>query len=418
MISKIEKCILAGFILVSFLLSLFIGIQVNNSYIKTQKQDAKPFIALQCQLIENKLKSEYNYTDQFNSFLQADVQANIKASSLYQSVMDKEEVLDIIIKSKNEVKLFGTSAEPGKLDKDYPYRLAVLRKELIIYGPIQIDEYDKSIIITILPIYKDNNLICCVAVVLDAQKIIDELGLDVLAETFHYDYQLWTVSAETGHKLVLETSNENADYLDVVEESFEIPAQWSLLVRPKNGWGIAIVPIVVIGTFFGTILTRLFYLHLVAKREKDELKRLERIDRETQFLNLFGFIEFLQNSHSQKTIFVIETTRAHKIFNMLDIDKRTDWKNDIIATLQKYAKNKTVLARIQESMFAIVFDEYFDEKQIREIHRELEIEIIQSIIIDDERIILQPIIQVFHYNQNDNIEEKLAVVQKEIWRQL
>lgn len=421
MINRLEKYFFVGLIIVCFLLSLLVGFQLDSHYTKVQKNNAKALLTSYCELIEDKLKSVYNYTDQFSGYIQSNPQADIKSTPIYKEIMAKEEVMDIIIKTKEQVKLSGSSAKAGNLDKDYPYRLAVLRKELITYGPIKHDSYDKDILISILPIYHNNELICCVAIILDAQQIIDQLDIDILSQNLDYDYQLWTVSAETGHKLVLATSNEKADYLNVVEESFEMPAKWSLLVKPKTNWGISIWPIVFVGTLMGIFIARLLYLHLISKKEKEELAYFERIDRETQFLNLYGLLEHLQKNLSQNTemtIFIVETIHAHKIYNMLDVNLRDEWTNNFILTLKKYAKNKTVVARIQESMFAIVYEEYFDEKQILDIQRELEIDIIQSVIIDDTRMTLQPVIRYFHCTQVTNIEKKIAEIQKEIWQQL
>lgn len=106
-----------------------------------------------------------------------------------------------------------------------------------------------------------------------------------------------------------------------------MPAKWSLLVKPKTNWGISIWPIVFVGTLMGIFIARLLYLHLISKKEKEELAYFERIDRETQFLNLYGLLEHLQKNLSQNTemtIFIVETIHAHKIYNMLDVNLRVN----------------------------------------------------------------------------------------------
>lgn len=70
-------------------------------------------------------------------------------------------------------------------------------------------------------------------------------------------------------------------------------------------------------------------------------------------------------------------------------------------------------------MFAVIFNDHTDNDQLIDIERKIEINVIQSVIIDNQRITLQPFIELFYFpNQNISIQDSLVKVQKQLWQKL
>lgn len=421
MIKKKDKYLLACIIVICLILNTIYILSYRNYSITNQKKEAKSIASTYSDLIQTQLKNVFNYTDSIELLLQKDYYQNVINSSTYQTIKESKGILDIVIKTRDEIS--NNSANfSNKSSDSYPFRLAALKQELVIHGPIKYEQHDKNIITTILPVYIDNTLQYCIAIYLDFDLISESFQLDNLKNNLGYNYQLWYISAETGHKSIISTSNTNTDFLNAIEVKFEMPAQWGLEIIPENSWGISIFPIVIETNIVLFIFVSLIYMLILWQNKKNELDRLAIIDNTTQFLNFEGFIkhiDYLSKKNIEVTVCLIEINNAHKIYNMLDLNQRDIWLKSIVTTLQKYAKNKNTIARIQESMFAIIFNDYIENDQLIDIEREIEIDVIQSIIIDNQRITLQPFIESFYFpNQNLSIQDSLVKAQKQLWQKI
>ncbi len=132
---------------------------------------------------------------------------------------------------------YGYQAGRDLKDFSYIYTMAKVVKDLVIEGPVTIegDKKGGEVFLFLQPYLEENVYLGEVAVALERDYVIQQLGLEYLSDR-GFDYELWRVGPQNGDKEIVAVSAENLDFSQAVKTTFYLPSQWNLSIQPKTGW--------------------------------------------------------------------------------------------------------------------------------------------------------------------------------------
>lgn len=144
------------------------------------------------------------------------------------------------------------------------------------------------------PIVKEDVYLGQVAVALDRDYVLKQLGLEDLY-TQGYDYELWRVEPQNGNKEVVASSDEEMDFSQAQKTVFHLPTQWTLSIQPISGWlsGGQRLRMVLLCVLLQVFLTAFIFLLRRMIRQKRILSKVDNVDQVTGFYNRKGFTQAL-----------------------------------------------------------------------------------------------------------------------------
>lgn len=402
----------------------------NSRYTQWQRRIAENVTQLYGEVIARDLETNFNYTDRLKTAVLSGSEEELKRAEAEAAA--KEAVIEAHCYRDGELDLY----QNGLMKKDgrewesyesYQYRLALLRKELIIYGPVWSERYGKDIMITILPVYRDEDsgkedFWGFASVVMDAKTVMENLGLERI-EMMGYDYELWFVSAETGHKNVVQVSDKEKNFTGAVEASFYMPAKWTLSMVPTAGWGITWLPaaallslLVSIGAVIA-VQTRVWWHDQRIRREQEEC-----LDPETGLYNRKGLDRYLDRHYKGKeqdaVFFAVEIPEFHKVYCLMEKAQQAQWLDLIAQTISRYTKNRTVAARLYEATYVLVFEGRLGKEQVSQLTKEIEIDLIQCVYVKDVKYSMIPYVESLAFPQEAaDIAQAPQILLRRLWNQ-
>ena len=424
---KIKKWVTTVVFFICFIPSILLLTICQNRQIRDEKDTAKIVLQEMIISISDKMRYVYNYTDSLDAYVRsADTMYFSKEQPIIKAVCEKEEVLDAFLLWKSDIGLQIQDNDDGtgkRLAEDYPFRLALLTKDLVVYGPVWSDQYNQNIIPVIRPLYKEYEGDIkegCVAVILNAEMITDSFPLEELS-ALGYDYELWLVSAENGHKTLIEDSGRPADFSDAIQASFDMPAKWTLSLIPEGGWGLQYLKAYIVFFLIVSLIIAAITYFIITMIEKRKVCRQEQLlDKQTGLMNSEGLGVYFKQMHrkekDQIVIFMIILDNLDDICGMLRSDQRDHMMRTITDTIKRYTQNENVAFRLSQDNFMMIFQEIADERQIEDLKKELEIDLIQCVNMENERLQILPRIIYEKIDGECTLEEILCRLYQRQWK--
>ena len=177
-------------------------------------------------------------------------------------------------------------------DFSYIYTMSKVVKELVVEGPIvlQNDPDGQEVFLFLQPIVKEDAYLGQVAVALDRNYVLRQLGLEDLSAQ-GYDYELWRVEPQNGNKEIVASSQTDVDFSQAQKTVFNLPTQWTLSIQPTAGWlssgqRLGLTLLCVLSQSF---LLAFFYLLHRNIQQKRTLRKTDFVDKATGLYNRKGF---------------------------------------------------------------------------------------------------------------------------------
>lgn len=176
----------------------------------------------------------------------------------------------------------------------YSYTLAKVIKDGVIEGPEQLGVNQKDVFLFLYPMIEENEYKGEIAVALDRDYVISQMGLGFLEEA-GYDYELWRVNSMGENKNVIAVSDPTIDFSDAVKFTFSLPAVWTLSIIPKEGW-FSVKQRAAVNVCCGAAALLVIALVMLAWRiteQKRELYKAGHTEPDSGLFTVEGFCDFV-----------------------------------------------------------------------------------------------------------------------------
>lgn len=176
----------------------------------------------------------------------------------------------------------------------YSYTLAKVIKDGVIEGLEQLGDNQKDVFLFLYPMIEENEYKGEIAVALDRDYVISQMGLGFLEEA-GYDYELWRVNSMGENKNVIAVSDPTIDFSDAVKFTFSLPAVWTLSIIPKEGW-FSVKQRAAVNVCCGAAALLVIALAMLAWRiteQKRELYKAGHTEPDSGLFTVEGFCNFV-----------------------------------------------------------------------------------------------------------------------------
>lgn len=291
---------------------------------------------------------------------------------------------------------FGGLVGKDLQDFSYIYTLAKVVKELVVEGPVALDDAPglQSVFLFLQPIVEDGAYLGQVAVALDRDYVLGQLGLDELYAQ-GYDYELWRVEPQNGNKEVVATSRPQADFSQAQKEVFYLPTQWTLSIQPAGGWlsGGQRAGLFFWCAAFAALLLTLACLADRTARQSRALRRAATLDGATGLYNRSGFRAALDGWLSQPdrgpvTLFYFSIEGYAQAARLIGPQAEEAYLRSIPARLEEYIHSPFLAGRPDAGSYIVALREEMDEAQRKDFAKGLALELLLQVRINGEKSFL------------------------------
>ena len=287
---------------------------------------------------------------------------------------------------------FGDLAGKELQELSYIYTLAKVVKELVVEGPVSLETAagEQQVFLFLQPVVEDEAYLGQVAVALDRDYVLEQLGLkDLYAQG--YDYELWRVEPQNGNKEVIAGSRPDADFSQAQKTAFYLPTQWTLSIQPAAGWlspGQRVV-LYVFCVLFEIVMLLLVFLICVNKRQKQALQKAARLDEETGLYNRKGFLAALDgwlcDGGCPVTLFYFSIEGYLEAVRMNGQAEVAEYLKSLPSRLDEYIHSPFLAGRLDAGDYVIAVREEMNESQRKDFAKGLSLELLLKVRINGEK---------------------------------
>lgn len=271
-------------------------------------------------------------------------------------------------------------------DFSYIYTMSKVVKELVVEGPVvlQNDPDGQEVFLFLQPVVEDGAYLGQVAVALDRDYVLEQLGLKDL--TAHgYEYELWRVEPQNGNKEIVAGSREDADFSQAQKTVFNLPTQWTLSIQPETGWidrgqrlGLTLLCVLT-----QMLLLLIFYLLDRSIRQKRLLAETDRVDKATGLYNRKGFTaaldKWLLDGTFPVTLFYFSIEGYAQAARLIGPDEEENYLQSIPVRLDGYIHSRFLAGRLDEGSYIVALQEKLDEQKREDFARGLSLELLLQV---------------------------------------
>lgn len=287
---------------------------------------------------------------------------------------------------------FGDLAGRNLQDFSYIYTMSKVVKTLVVEGPVILahDPEGQAVFLFLQPIVEDGAYLGQVAVALDSEYVLDQIGLENLY-TQGYDYELWRVEPQNGNKEVVASSRSGTDFSQGKKISFYLPTQWTLSIQPSAGWispGLWTGLIALCGLSAALLL---LVACLIRKNalQKNALKEGVYRDKLTGMYNRIGFTEALDGwlcaGHPPFVLFYFSLEGYTQAARLIGPQAEEAYLKAIPSRLDAFIHNPFLAGRLDAGSFVVAVNEEMDEGQREDFAKGLSLELMLQVRIDGEK---------------------------------
>lgn len=287
---------------------------------------------------------------------------------------------------------FGDLAGRDLSDFSYIYTMSKVVKNLVVEGPVVLENgpEGQEVFLFLQPIVKEDVYLGQVAVALDRDYVLKQLGLEDLY-TQGYDYELWRVEPQNGNKEVVASSDEEMDFSQAQKTVFHLPTQWTLSIQPVSGWlsGGQRLRMVLLCVLLQVFLTAFIFLLRRMVRQKRILSKVDNVDQVTGFYNRKGFTQaldgWLQSGASPVILFFFSIEGYAQAARLIGPAKEEQYLQSIPIRLNEYIHSPFLAGRLDEGSYIVALREEMNEQSCDGFARGLSLELMLQVRINGEK---------------------------------
>ncbi|POP34412.1 GGDEF domain-containing protein [Lactonifactor longoviformis] len=402
---RVKGGILTGIaVLVSFILAFALGNSVKQYIIHMREREAEHILHFYGENIMLLLSENLNETDGLVQM--AYVMEDSDTSWFDQagaSLLEREEVRYVcLIQGDTMVQALPREKYGGQVgrsleDFSYIYTMTKVVKTLVVEGPVELEEAagKEEVFLFLQPILENNVYMGEVAVALDREFVLEQLGFEYLSEQ-GYDYELWRVEPQNGGKEVITQFGEKVDFSHAVKTTFYLPTEWNLSIQPQAGWLTSGQRAAV---FFGSLaaaflllgLFRLLYKLSISSRK---LQQAACTDSQTGLYNHSGFTaaldRWMAKEDSTIMLFYFVYEEYNFVSQMMGVEEESAFLCSITPRLQGFIEKPFIAGRLGAGNFMLAVREDMDEIQQEDFARGLSIELLLKAYLEGKKTFLTP----------------------------
>ncbi len=310
---------------------------------------------------------------------------------------------------------FGQLVGRDMQDFSYIFTLAKVVKELVVEGPVVLESAPgQEVFLFLQPIVEENAYLGQVAVAVDRDYVLEELGL---AELYAqgYDYELWRVEPQNGNKEVIASSRSDTDFSQAKKTVFYLPTQWTLSIQPSAGWldSGQTMGLILVSTLLAVLLLAMAYLLYKNAAQKRALRLTDQKDADTGLYNRRGFTAALDGWPSAGgrpvMLFYYSIEGYTQAARLIGPDAEAVFLRSVPARLDEYIHSPFLAGRLDAGSFIVAVREEMDEQQREDFAKGLSLELLLQVRIDGEKSFLMARYQYAEYRPGtDRAADALA----------
>ncbi|PXX52984.1 GGDEF domain-containing protein [Hungatella effluvii] len=245
----------------------------------------------------------------------------------------------------------------------YSYTLAKVIKDGVIEGPEQLGVNQKDVFLFLYPMIEENEYKGEIAVALDRDYVISQMGLGFLEEA-GYDYELWRVNSMGENKNVIAVSDSSIDFSDAVKFTFSLPAVWTLSIIPENGW-FSVKQRAALNVCCGAAALLVIALAMLAWRiteQKRELYKAGHTEPDSGLFTVEGFCDFVDRRIGRKPqtslcVLYVRLSNFRRLSGAASREEVLAYLGRIRGSIGENFPAGTLAARLSEEVIAIALFE-------------------------------------------------------------
>ena len=290
---------------------------------------------------------------------------------------------------------FGNLVGRELQDFSYIYTMAKVVKELVVEGPVVLDDDSRhqEVFLFLQPIVENDAYLGQAVVALDKDYVLHQLGLGDLYDQ-GYDYELWRVEPQNGNKEVIAASRPDADFSQAQKAVFYLPTQWTLSIQPRAGWisTAQYLVLILLSVLLAAILLTLLFLLRRSMEQKQELGKADSVDKDTGLYNRKGFIhaldKWLDSGGSPVALFYFSIEGYTQAARLISQDEEKAFLRSIPARLDEYIHNDYLAGRLDAGSYVVAVREKMDGRQQEDFAKGLSLELLLQVRINGEKSFL------------------------------
>lgn len=245
----------------------------------------------------------------------------------------------------------------------YSYTLAKVIKDGVIEGPEQLGVNQKDVFLFLYPMIEENEYKGEIAVALDRDYVISQMGLGFLEEA-GYDYELWRVNSMGENKNVIAVSDSSIDFSDAVKFTFSLPAVWTLSIIPENGW-FSVKQRAALNVCCGAAALLVIALAMLAWRiteQKRELYKAGHTEPDSGLFTVEGFCDFVDRRIGRRPqtslcVLYVRLSNFRRLSGAASREEVLAYLGRIRGSIGENFPAGTLAARLSEEVIAIALFE-------------------------------------------------------------
>ena len=402
-IQRASACIFA--VLLVFAVSLASILLVRGAIVNERQREAENILFYYREKIVLQLQGTVNEATALAQTVHTAQSAQADASAWFETaavpLLQRPEVCMVALFEGDILGQMLPQDKYGSLDGkelrdfSYIYTMSKVVKELVVEGPVvlQNDPEGQEVFLFLQPIVEEGAYLGQVAVALDRDYVLGQLGLENLSAQ-GYDYELWRVEPQNGNKEIVASSQAGADFSQAQKTAFNLPTQWTLSIQPRSGWlsvgqrlGLALLCILI-----QVLLLSLLFLLRRTLRQNRLLAEAGRMDQATGLCSRKGFTAaldgWLHEGGVPVTLFFFSLEGYAQAVRLIGPDKEEEYLQSIRPRLNDYIRSPFLAGRLDESSYLVALREEMDEQKRDDFAKGLSLELLLQVRIGGEKSFL------------------------------
>lgn len=322
-------------------------------------------------------------------FPQAAARMLARDEARYVYLIDGDEVVSAL-----PAHPFGVLEGMQLRDFSYAYTMAKITRELVVEGPLTTPGTGDEVFLFLQPVlHPDGAYLGQIVVALDKTYILQQLRLELL-ETHGYDYQLWRVNPQNGHKEVVAQAGDTTDFSHAMRTTLYLPTQWVLSIQPADGWisGRMTRALVIAGILLDIALITLAYCVLQALEQRRLRRDRALRDPVTGLYNCRGFTQALEGWFAQAgapvSLFYFALEEYNHVAQQIGQEEETLFLRDVPARIDAFVQVPHIAGRTGESNFVLAVYEELSDLQMADLARGLSLDLLWKVRLGGKKLFL------------------------------
>lgn len=408
--------ILMAVVLIGVLM-LAASVPLSKRYKAIRENDAEGIVLFYRETILLQLQHRFNVAEHLATLVEYNPSCSDCFEKAAQDVLADNNVIAVILVRGNHVaRVFPHSLRPAYEGKElkelsYIYTLAKLTKSLVVDGPTTLPD-GQPCFLFLQPVFSGDQYLGEVVVAYREKFIHEQLKLESLQEK-GYDYELWRINPQTGHKDIVRHSRDGVDFSHAVKLSFYSPSEWTLSIQPVDGWitsfdyvvwfgGCALLGGLLFG--FGYVLVRIILL-------RKKLREASNVDFVTGLYNRTGFTsrldEWIDSGVESFGLFLFMVSDSQRIARTVDDGQTQAFLQSVPGIFEKYIKSPYLAGVVGDGCFVVAVREKMTGEQMTHLAQGLALEMLWKVNIDGRKLFLKTEHHFLVYSQDGRTAEEL-----------